>query len=219
MLEAVIDRRQGNLEKAIEWLNEFITFDPGNSVAILVLAGTLIGARQYRAAEQVYDRLIALIPDRPILNIEKAFVSFLKTGDNSAMHLAITALPAPMRDETDVLSFRLRLAFENRDWQEASELIEKMKGGEDNGTFAYGFRPIPVGCHLILLARLQGEEPEENLRSAEAREQLSQRPRSLPEMPAYSVSWQWWMHYLEKSRMLSQKQNAPLKCCQSPGTQ
>jgi Flp pilus assembly protein TadD len=82
-----MDRRQGNLEKAIERLNEFITCDPGNSVAISVLAGTLMGARQYRAAEQAYDRLIALIADRPILNIEKAFVSFLKTGDNSAMHL------------------------------------------------------------------------------------------------------------------------------------
>jgi serine/threonine protein kinase/tetratricopeptide (TPR) repeat protein len=180
LLEAVMDRRQGNPEKAIERLNEFITFDPGNSVAISVLAGTLMGARQYRAAEQAYDRLIALNPDRPILNIEKAFVSFLKTGDNSAMHLAITALPAPTRDETDVLSFRLRLAFEDRDWQQARELIEKMKGGEDNGAFAYGFRPIPVGCHLILLARLQGEESEENLRSAEAREQLSQKVQKSP---------------------------------------
>src|SRR5260370_28451219 len=180
LLEAVMDRRQGNPHKAIERLNEFITFDPSNSVAISVLAGTLMGARQYRAAEQAYDRLIALIPDRPILNIEKAFVSFLKTGDNSAMHLAITALPAPMRDQTEVLSFRLRLAFEDRDWHQARELIEKMKGGEDNGAFAYGFRPIPVGCHLILLARLQGEEPTDNSRSAESREQLSQKVQKSP---------------------------------------
>ncbi|MEY2604124.1 MAG: hypothetical protein QOH31_1915 [Verrucomicrobiota bacterium] len=85
-----------------------------------------------------------------------------------------------MREETDVLSFRLRLAFEDRDWQQARELIEKMEGGEDNGAFAYGFRPIPVGCHLILLARLQGEEPEENLRWAEAREQLSQKVQKSP---------------------------------------
>ena len=105
MLEAAIDRRQGNLEKAIERLNELIAFDPGNSAAISVLAGTLMGSRQYRAAEHAYDRLIALIPDRPILRIEKAFVSFLKTGDNTAMHSAITALPKPMRDETDVLFF------------------------------------------------------------------------------------------------------------------
>jgi tetratricopeptide (TPR) repeat protein len=180
LLEAAIDRRQGNLEKAIERLNELIAFDRGNSAAISVLAGTLMGARQYRAAEQAYDRLIALIPDRPILRIEKAFVSFLKTGDNTAMHSAITALPTPMRDETDVLFFRLRLALQDRDWQQARELIEKMKGGEDNGTFAYGFRSIPVDCYLILLARLQGEEPEENLSSAEAQEQLSQKVQKSP---------------------------------------
>jgi TolB-like protein/Tfp pilus assembly protein PilF len=180
LLEAAIDRRQGNLEKAIERLNELIAFDPGNSAAISVLAGTLMGARQYRAAEQAYDRLIALIPDRPILRIEKAFVSFLKTSDNTAMHSAITALPTPMRDETDVLFFRLRLALQDRDWQQARELIEKMKGGEDNGTFAYGFRSIPVDCYLILLARLQGEEPEENLSSAEAQKQLSQKVQKSP---------------------------------------
>ncbi len=180
LLEAVMDRRQGNLDKAIEQLNELVTFDPGNSVAISILAGALLGARQYRAAEQAYDRLIALLPERPTLRIEKAFVSFLKTGDNTAMHLAITALPAPIRDGTDVLSFRLRLALADRDWQQAKELIETMKDGEDNGAFAFGFRPIPVGCHLILLARLQGGEPEENLRSAEAREQLSQRVQKSP---------------------------------------
>jgi len=68
----------------------------------------------------------------------------------------------------------------NRNWQQARELIEKMKGGEDNGTFAYGFRSIPVDCYLILLARLQGEEPEENLSSAEAQEQLSQKVQKSP---------------------------------------
>jgi TolB-like protein/predicted Zn-dependent protease len=180
LLEAAIDRRQGNLEKAIERLNELIAFDPGNSAAISVLAGTLMGARQYRAADQAYDRLIALIPGRPILRIEKAFVTFLKTGDNTAMHSAITALPTPMHDETDVLFFRLRLALQDRDWQQTRALIEKMKGGEDNGTFAYGFRSIPVHCYLILLARLKGEEPEENLSSTEAQEQLSQKVQKSP---------------------------------------
>ena len=55
-----------------------------------------------------------------------------------------------------------------------------MKGGEDNGTFAYGFRSIPVDCYLILLARLKGEEPEENLSSTEAQEQLSQKVQKSP---------------------------------------
>jgi hypothetical protein len=113
-------------------------------------------------------------PARSNSSINTGWVVYL------AMHLAITALLAPMRDETDVLSVRLRLAFEDRDWQQARELIEKMKGGEDNGVFAHGFRPIPVGCHLILLARLQGEEPEGNLTSADARKQLSRKVLKSP---------------------------------------
>jgi TolB-like protein/Tfp pilus assembly protein PilF len=125
LLEAAIDRRQGHLEEAIQRLNELIEADPGHSVAMSVLAGALIGARQYRGAEQVYDRLIALFPERPILTIEKAFVTFLKTGDNTAVHSAINALPAPVRDGTDVLPYRLRLTLEDHDWQQALELIHK----------------------------------------------------------------------------------------------
>jgi serine/threonine protein kinase/Tfp pilus assembly protein PilF len=210
-LEAAMDRRQGNHENAIDRLNELIAFDPGNSVAISMLAGTLIGTRQYRAAEQVYDRLTALRPDRPALRIEKAFVTFLKTGDNTALRSVINALPAPLRDETDVLSFRLRLALQDRDWQQARELIEKTKSGEDNGAFAYGFRPIPVGCHLALLARLQGKEPQEDLRSAEALEQLSQKFRKSPEDADLLSKVAVVDALLGKNRMLSQKRNAPPK--------
>ena len=180
LLEAAIDRRQGHLEEAIQRLNELIEADPGHSVAMSVLAGALIGARQYRGAEQVYDRLIALFPERPILTIEKAFVTFLKTGDNTAVHSATNALAAPVRDGTDVLPYRLRLTLEDHDWQQARELIHKIKEGEDNGAFAYGFRSIPIGCYLILLARLQGQELEETMGSIEAREQLSYKVQKSP---------------------------------------
>jgi serine/threonine protein kinase/tetratricopeptide (TPR) repeat protein len=177
LLEAFMHRRQGKLERAIQSLNELIGAEPGNSVAMSALADALTGVRQYRAAEKVYDRLITLLPDRPILAIEKAFVTFLKTGDNTAMRSAIAALPRPVRDGTDVLSYRLRLTLEDRDWQQARELIKKMKSREEigvlNASFAYGFRSIPVGCYLVLLARLQGQEIQGNLRSIEAREQLN----------------------------------------------
>jgi hypothetical protein len=55
------------------------------------------------------------------------------------------------------------------------KLIEKMKGGDDAGLFAYGDIPAPVGCYSILLARLQGEQLGANASFAETREQLNQR--------------------------------------------
>jgi len=41
--------------------------------------------RQFRAAEQAYDRLIALLPDHPTLKVQKAIdISFQETGDDTA---------------------------------------------------------------------------------------------------------------------------------------
>jgi len=40
--------------------------------------------------------------------------------------------------------------------------------------------PVPAGCYSILLARLQGENPDANPSFAEAREQLSQKVRASP---------------------------------------
>jgi len=55
----------------------------------------------------------------------------------------------------------MNYALADRNWQQAKGLLEKMKQGEDN-QFAYASVAVPVGCYAILLARFQGEEPDEN---------------------------------------------------------
>jgi hypothetical protein len=47
-----------------------------------------------------------------------------------------------------------------------------MKGGEDDGLFGYEIMPLPIGCYSILLARIQGEQPDAN--SSLAKTQLNQ---------------------------------------------
>ena len=44
---------------------------------------------------------------------------------------------------------RLNFAMIDRDWPQAKELIDKMKGGEDENGFAYGQVNVPVGCYSI----------------------------------------------------------------------
>jgi tetratricopeptide (TPR) repeat protein len=175
-LEALMDRRQGQFAKAIQEFNEAITRDPHNSVFVEDLALTLYFTRQFRAAEQIFDRLIELRPDQPILKAQKPlFVTFFKTGDDTAVRTALAALPASMADDRGALSMQLVFALVNRDWRQAKELIEKMKGGDDEGDFAYGQTNVPVGCYSILLARLQEEQPGPNASFAETREQLNQK--------------------------------------------
>ena len=61
-----MDRRQGNFEKAIQEFNEAISRDPRNAEAIAELGNTLFWTRQFSAAERAYDRLIELVPSRPM---------------------------------------------------------------------------------------------------------------------------------------------------------
>jgi tetratricopeptide (TPR) repeat protein len=175
-LGARMDRRQGQFEKAIEEFKEAITRDPRNTLWIQDLADTLYYTRQFRAAEQAFDRMIELRPDLPILKVKKPlYVTFYKTGDDTAVRSAIVALPASMAGDRGVLSLRLKFALVNIDGPQTQELIERMNGGEDEGWFAYGDHPVPVGCYSIMLARLQGEQPGAKSNFAETREQLNQK--------------------------------------------
>jgi tetratricopeptide (TPR) repeat protein len=181
LLEATMDRRQGNWEKAIAEFKEAVTLDPRNPHCFLDLASTLWMTRQFDAVEQVYDRLVGFLLDQPMLKVQEAFiVTFMKTGDGTALRSAIAALPASMGDDREVLSIRLSFALQNRDWPQAKEVIQKMKDGEDDGYFAYGFIPVPIHCYFILLARLQGEQPSASPSFAETREQLSQKVLKSP---------------------------------------
>ena len=185
-LPAFIDRRQGHFEKAVQGFKEALALDPRNPDPISDLAYTLYAMREFRAAEEVYDQLINRVPDQPMLKVQKEwFVTFMKTGDNTRVRSAIAELPAATAKDRGVLSLSLSFALDDRDWPRAKQLLEQLKGGEtggeDDGNFGYATVPVPAGCYSILLARLQGENPDANPSFAETREQLDQKVRASPE--------------------------------------
>ena len=181
LIEAYLDRRQGNREKAIGELKGAIALDPLNTVSIGELAFTYQCYGQFGAAEKQYDRLVQLLPDQPMLKVQKACIPIFKNGDDGPLRSAVEALPASMAEDSGVLTLRLCIALTDRDWRQAKEIIEKFKGREDILQFAYGNLPVPVGCYSILIARLQGEHPGSNPSFAEDREQLNQKVQQSPE--------------------------------------
>jgi tetratricopeptide (TPR) repeat protein len=146
-----MDRRQGHWEKAIQEFKDPLERDPGNSVSVENLALTLERTRQFRAAEQMFDRLIALRPDLATLQAQKPLVIYRETGDDAAIRAAIAAFPGSISDDRGVLCLRLSFAFVGCDWAQAKALIEKLDGGDDNSDFAYAEVAVPVGCYSILL--------------------------------------------------------------------
>jgi TolB-like protein len=174
VLQAFMDRRQGSFEKAIQELKAAITLDPRNPMT--QLPNSLFMARQFSAAEEAYDRAIDLAPDHPILKVLKAYyVTSLKTGEDTAVRSALAALPASMAEDRDVVTWRLVCALCDRDWDQAIGLVQELKGGDDEGGFAYMQVPVPAGCYLILIARMQGHQTSDNSGFAETREQLNKR--------------------------------------------
>jgi TolB-like protein/Tfp pilus assembly protein PilF len=184
-LPAFIDRRQGNFEKAVQEFNQALTLDPRNPDPLSDLAYTLYAMRQFRAAGEVYDKLIDRVPDQPMLKVQKAWlVTFMKTGDDKAVRSAIAELPASTAKDRGVLSLSLSFALNDRDWPRAKQLLAQLEGdeigGEDDGNFGYATVPVPAGCYSILLSRLQVDNPEGIPSFAEARERLNQKVQASP---------------------------------------
>jgi TolB-like protein len=173
-LEASMDRRRGQFEKAIQAFKDAVARDPQNSDLVEQLAFTLQQSRHFREAEQMFDRLVELVPDQPILKTRKPLFYYLETGDDSPVRAAIAAFPPSLADDKDALCFKLDFACFARDWSQAKEILGKLKGGDDEGDFAYGQMSVPLGCYSILISRFQTEPPGANPSFAETREQLNQ---------------------------------------------
>jgi serine/threonine protein kinase len=174
-LEARIDLRQGNLEKAIEGFKEAISLDPHNVRSLYGLAVTLMnGMRKPDAALPIYVRIIELRPDHPIDKFNRAFVSYEKFGDTSAGWEVFAALPQSAAADPDILCVRLWFSIVDYKWPEAAQLIEILKGRWDTHTSPFGEQSAPVEHVAILLARLRNE-PTTNPAFAEVREQINQR--------------------------------------------
>ena len=182
LLEAFIDRRQGLWQKAIQEFKDAITRDLRNSYGVEQFAVTLYLTRQFPAAALMFDRLIELSPDQPILKaVKEVYTTYFETGDDTSVRAAIAAFPASMADDRGALSLRLIFCFVDRDWAQAKELIQKMNGGDDEGDFAYAGPNVPVACYSIVIARLQGEQLSGNPSFIEAREQLNQKVQKAPD--------------------------------------
>jgi hypothetical protein len=80
-----------------------------------------------------------------------------------------------------ILSEQLSLLIASHDWQQGRQVLDQLKGGDDSSQFAYGAKPVPIGCYSILMARLQGTQPDAHS-SSETRQLMRRRVEASPEI-------------------------------------
>jgi TolB-like protein len=183
-LDALMTRRQGDFAKAIDLFNESIKLDPVNPLPLSDLAETLSNMRQFTAAEKAWDQLVTRFPDQKLANIRREYYTRVaKTGDYRAYRSGHESLAASNPDDRSLLTVRLNLAIYHREWQKAQDLLDQIKGPNAVGEFGYSGSPVPVGCHSILIAKLQGKDPNQDPSSALTRDLLSQRVNNAPDKP------------------------------------
>lgn len=157
-LPALIDRRQGRFEAAVEEFRAAAELDPQNPDPLSNLAFTLYANRQFREAAEAYDRLIALAPNKLSIQIEKCFyVTFMETGDFTPLKRAVEQTPASEAEDRVTLTTKLGLALMERNWEGAKALVKSLEaiGDEADAGFGYALAPVPPRCFFLLVARLQ----------------------------------------------------------------
>ena len=175
---AGIDRREGRWEENTIGLQKALSLDPRNPERLEHLAASFIWLRRYRDAEQTYDRLIELKPDKPFAKALKAYAAFRETASLTSFRAGLEKLPASMKDELDIASWRFENAVFARDWMNAKEILNTSPN--DEFYFSYGLAVVPRACLQIWLTLLEKGYSAIDARFAGSRDQLKRKIEAHP---------------------------------------
>jgi tetratricopeptide (TPR) repeat protein len=136
-----------------------VSLDPRNPQILYQLGANYCALRRYGEAEQIWDRVVTVEPDKPVHHILQPLVAFLRSGDATDYRAALDRLPSSMKDHGLVGSERFSFALYNRDWTTANQILARTPG-EDLLLGDWEKVSVPRGCGEIWLAALKGEHPK-----------------------------------------------------------
>src|ERR1700719_3546707 len=121
---AYIDRREVRLEESTKCLERALSLDPRNPEFIKQLAINYICLRRNPDFERTYDQVISLRPEeKPLLMLEKAFLTILTKADLTSFRAALKGLTASMKRDSRTASWCFDYAILARDWTMAREVL------------------------------------------------------------------------------------------------
>jgi Flp pilus assembly protein TadD len=177
-LTALIERVQGQWEKATAAMEKAATLDPRNPERLGNLANFYWALRRYRDAQRILDRQIELEPEMPEFPISKAVWRFYETADLKGARAVCEGLPSSVKGDPYVAVFRVYLAMCSRDFAAAEEILNE----SPNEEILFEGALVPRQIFALWVAFLRGNHPTAEEFGA-AREQLSRKVKADPTNP------------------------------------
>ncbi len=175
LLVGYIDRRQGRWKSSSEHFRRALQLDPRNLVILKQLAHNFQAEHDYEHMRSVLDRALAIVPDDPALQVQRAAIEFDEHGNSAPMQAAIEA--ALLKDAASgplIADQWFSLALSKSDAAEASRALAVMR---PNGAYEDGV-PFPKSWCEGMIARLRGDETAARTAFNQAREEVTQMTRA-----------------------------------------
>ncbi len=146
-----IERRQGDWPNSTQHLERALELDPQNLVFLKQLAQSYSALHRYPDVRRLLDRALAIAPDDPALQVQRAMVEFDARGDTQPMRSAIDAVLA--KDPTagtTIADIWYQLALCEGNPEDAARALAVMKpsGAHEEGV------PYPKSWCEGVIARL-----------------------------------------------------------------
>jgi TolB-like protein/Tfp pilus assembly protein PilF len=124
---AAVRRRQGRWTDSIVAYQNAERNDPRNSPMLYDFSQTYFALRDWRAAAQALDRVLALAPDSITVKIQRAYIEFFSKGNTAPIRAALQSISANI-DPDGIVSFaRWDVALMDRDAGAAGRTVESCR--------------------------------------------------------------------------------------------
>jgi TolB-like protein/Flp pilus assembly protein TadD len=171
-----IQRRQGKWAESNANLEKAATLDPKNTNVLMNLCYSYMAQRDFEAADQTVDRLIAASPQSFQARGLKGFVALQWKGDLSVAEKVFSSMPS----ETDpglMTLARVWILRLKRNFPEALEVLQQFRGQTLYNTTT---APSPKAFLEGELYRLQGDEAKARTAFEQARVDSDELLRAAP---------------------------------------
>jgi TolB-like protein/Flp pilus assembly protein TadD len=120
---AAVRRRADHLTDAIAAYRRAEEIDPRNPITLYDASQTYFGLRDWRAAAERMDRVLALFPDSFNVKLQRAYIEFFWKGSTAPIKAALQSLP-PNLDPDGVITFaRCDVSLMDRDADAAEKAL------------------------------------------------------------------------------------------------